>query len=108
MAAANVQIQPSVSGEGLPKTVIEAMAMAVPSIVTTTGGNAEIVKDGVSGFVVETNNAHVIADKIHYIYHHATEAKIMGLKAQHYITTTLSVENTAQQHLAFFDRLLKQ
>ncbi|MCD9537584.1 glycosyltransferase family 4 protein [Photobacterium carnosum] len=108
MAAANVQIQPSVSGEGLPKTVIEAMAMAIPSIVTTTGGNAEIVKDGVSGFVVETNNAHVIADKINYIYHHATEAKIMGLKAQHYIATTLSVENTAQQHLAFFERLLKQ
>ncbi|SMY17597.1 glycosyltransferase family 4 protein [Photobacterium aquimaris] len=108
MAAANVQIQPSVSGEGLPKTVIEAMAMAVPSIVTMTGGNAEIVEDGISGFVVETNNAHAIADKINYLYSHSTEAKNMGLKAQHYITTTLSVENTAQQHLTFFKRLLKQ
>ncbi|PSU22366.1 glycosyltransferase family 4 protein [Photobacterium kishitanii] len=108
MAAADVQIQPSVSGEGLPKTVIEAMAMAVPSIVTTTGGNAEIVEDGISGFVVETNNARAIADKINYLYHHRVEAKSMGLKAQQYIATTLSVENTAQQHLAFFERLLKQ
>lgn len=108
MAAANVQIQPSVSGEGLPKTVIEAMAMAVPSIVTTTGGNAEIVEDGISGFVVETHNAHAIADKINYLYHHHNEAKAMGIKAQNYIATTLSVDNTAKQHLAFFKRLLAQ
>ena len=107
MAAADVQIQPSISGEGLPKTVIEAMAMAIPSIVTTTGGNAEIVTDGVTGFVVVTNNAHAIANKINYLYHHHNEAKTMGLKAQNYIASTLSVENTAQQHLAFFERLLK-
>ena len=70
MAAANVQIQPSVSGEGLPKTVIEAMGMAIPSVVTTTGNNAEIVKDSVSGFVVKTNNTYVIYDNINYIYQH--------------------------------------
>ena len=108
MAAADVQIQPSVSGEGLPKTVIEAMAMAIPSIVTTTGGNAEIVTDGVTGFVVETNDSHAIADKINYLYHNHNEAKTMGLKAQNYIATTLSVDNTAKQHLAFFKRLLTQ
>ncbi|GAM54723.1 poly(glycerol-phosphate) alpha-glucosyltransferase [Vibrio ishigakensis] len=41
MAMSDFQIQPSVSGEGLPKTIIEAMAVSKPSIVTTTGGSPD-------------------------------------------------------------------
>lgn len=37
--------------EGLPITLIEAMMMGCPAICSDVGGNAEIVKDGESGFV---------------------------------------------------------
>ncbi|WP_232055076.1 glycosyltransferase family 4 protein [Vibrio taketomensis] len=52
MAMADFQIQPSISGEGLPRTIIEAMANGTPSIVTTTGGSPELIEQNETGLIV--------------------------------------------------------
>jgi glycosyltransferase involved in cell wall biosynthesis len=39
--------------EGLPLVIVEAMLCGRPVIVTDVGGNAEIVQDGITGFVAE-------------------------------------------------------
>ena len=41
--------------EGLPLTIIEAMSFARPVIASNAGGNAEIVQDGITGFIGEAN-----------------------------------------------------
>src|SRR5690606_1285976 len=41
--------------EGLPLTIIEAMAAGRPVIVSNAGGNAEMVCEGETGFVGEAN-----------------------------------------------------
>ncbi|MBI2624117.1 glycosyltransferase family 4 protein [Candidatus Parcubacteria bacterium] len=43
--------------EGLPHTVLEAMAARTPVVVSSAGGNREVVEDGVSGLVVEPTPA---------------------------------------------------
>lgn len=42
------------SGEGKPLALTEAMLCGRPSVVTDVGGNAELVEDGVSGYVAES------------------------------------------------------
>ena len=44
--------------EGLPLVIVEAMLCARPVIVTDVAGNAEIVQDGVTGFVAEAATVH--------------------------------------------------
>jgi glycosyltransferase involved in cell wall biosynthesis len=39
--------------EGLPITIVEAMHCGRPVIVTDVAGNAEVVEDGVTGFVAD-------------------------------------------------------
>ena len=39
--------------EGLPITIVEAMHCGRPAIVTDVAGNAEVIQDGVTGFVAE-------------------------------------------------------
>ena len=106
MAAANLQIQPSISGEGLPKTVIEGMAYALPSIVTTTGGSPELVKDGESGFIIETHDANALADKIKFFIENPNLAKEMGIKAQQFMHQEFSLAQTVEKHLQFFTTVI--
>ena len=60
----------NLSLEGMPLSLLEAMAMAKPLIATNAGGNPEVIEDGVNGFLVysKENYAAEIAEKIERIY----------------------------------------
>ncbi len=50
--------------EGLPVAVIESMTAGVPVVSTDVGGVRELIDDGINGFVVPSQNAEVLADRI--------------------------------------------
>ena len=47
--------------EGLPRTVLQAMAAAVPVVATATGGTSEVVVDGVTGYLVPPSDPEAAA-----------------------------------------------
>lgn len=51
----------SSNSEGLPMVLLEAAAARLPSVVTDVGGNRELVRDGVTGFVVSPSNHEALA-----------------------------------------------
>lgn len=106
LAASAVQVQPSISGEGLPKTVIEAMAMAIPSIVTTTGGSKELLIDGESGFIIPVQDPTAISEKIRLLYQSPERRKLMGQRAQERMINDFSCQSSAKQHVHFFQQLI--
>ncbi len=50
--------------EGLPRSVIEAMATGRPIITTDVPGCRETVEDGVNGYLVPARDSRVLAEKI--------------------------------------------
>jgi glycosyltransferase involved in cell wall biosynthesis len=56
----NVLVLPSIF-EGLPRAVMEASAMGVPSVVTDVKGNREAVLDGWNGLVVPLGDVRALA-----------------------------------------------
>ncbi|MFC1994375.1 glycosyltransferase, partial [Chloroflexota bacterium] len=56
-------ILPSYS-EGLPKSVIEAMACGTPVLATSVGGIPDVIKDGETGFIMEDNSPETIAQNV--------------------------------------------
>lgn len=56
-------VLPSLS-EGMPNAVLEAMSVGLPVIASRVGSVADIVKDGVTGFLVEPRNTAQLAEKI--------------------------------------------
>lgn len=47
--------------EGLPISLVEAMAMGLPPVVTRVGGNAEVVTDDVDGLLVPARDPEALA-----------------------------------------------
>lgn len=54
----------SSASEGLPLTLLEAMAAGVPCVCTCVGGIPEVIEDGRSGFVVPKGSAEALSDRI--------------------------------------------
>jgi glycosyltransferase involved in cell wall biosynthesis len=50
--------------EGMPYSVIESMALSIPSVLTNTDGNRDLVIDKTSGYLVEIGDYVEMANKI--------------------------------------------
>ncbi len=106
IASSTVCVQPSIRGEGLSKTVPEAMAQSVPSIVTTAGGLSELIDEAKTGFVVPAGDPQAIAQKILKLYHNKALAPKMGKAALLHLKKNFSLKNNVQGHLDLFNSLL--
>ena len=55
---------PTRYGEGMPRVILEAMAMGKPVLVSAIPACSELVEDGVSGFIVPALDVGSMADQI--------------------------------------------
>ena len=79
MGEADVLLLPS-HGEGVPNTLIEAMACGLPSIVTPVGGVPEIIRDG-GAMLVAVKDAQGLAGAIETLTLDAVRRRRMGQAA---------------------------
>lgn len=79
-ASSDVFFFPS-STETFGNVVIEAMASGLPIVSANAGGPADLVKDNESGFLVETGNDEMFAEKILQILNNDDLRKRMSLHA---------------------------
>lgn len=64
LAAHHVYCFPSEYGEGMPNSVLEAMAFGMPIVACAVGGLADFFEDGRMGYLVERRNVAQIVEKL--------------------------------------------
>jgi glycosyltransferase involved in cell wall biosynthesis len=94
---ADVAVMASKSREGFPKSIIEAMAQGVPTIVTTVGGMPELVGHGAAGVMVEPMNPISLADGIRTLHHNPQFRKSLGNAARDRIIETFNINQSIAQ-----------
>lgn len=77
-SSADIYILPSYT-EGLPMTLLEAMASGLPVVSTKVGAIPEIIEDGINGFLVNPGNIFDLASKIEILINNKPLRKKMGL-----------------------------
>ncbi len=77
----SVMVLPSVE-DGFGLVVLEAMACGLPVIVTSHCGAADLVEDGINGFVVPPRDIKAIADKLLFLAENESVRVEMGKAAR--------------------------
>jgi glycosyltransferase involved in cell wall biosynthesis len=57
-------VLPTYHGEGLPTIMLEAMACGTPVLASPVGGIPDVITEGLTGFLIETNSPSDIANAI--------------------------------------------
>ncbi|AZN43302.1 glycosyltransferase [Paenibacillus albus] len=92
MNAANAYVMSSL-WEGMPMVLLEASASELPIVATDVGGNREVVRDGVSGYLSESANFRKLAEQmLRMMELGAEERESMGRNSREYVMRNYEME----------------
>jgi len=86
--------------EGLPLSLLNAMAIGTAVLATSVGGIPEVVRHAETGFLVEPSNAAIVAGLSRLMRDGTLRARLAAA-AKEYGSKHLSWEKVAEQHLRF-------
>lgn len=88
----SVLVHPSLA-DGFSYSVVEAMASGVPVIVTDNTGAADLVEEGVNGYIIPTGDARAIAERLEHLHRHPELLPRMGARAREAVRRHLTPDN---------------
>jgi glycosyltransferase involved in cell wall biosynthesis len=103
IASSDIFVLPSLA-DPLPLVVLEAMHMGKPVVATRSGGAAEMVVDGETGFVVPIGDSSAMAQAIVSLLENPKRMKVMGQQAKDRVRTVFSYE----QYIKNFERVFNE
>lgn len=83
---------PSTHAEGLPTTILEAMASGLPVVATDVGGAIEAVRDGREGLIVPPRDAAAIAEAMAALLEDPKRARAMGAAGRERVGAAFTLE----------------
>ena len=83
--------------EGLPNTIMEAMAAGIPIVATNVGGCSELVVNGKNGLLVPSNNKNELVKAIETILDDKDMAVAMGDTGRKFIEEKFSMEKMVKK-----------
>lgn len=106
LAAADAVAVPSTYPDALPNAAIEAAAAGVPVVATDTGGQREIVSDGVTGRIVPANDPHALARALRDLAEDPGAVAKLGRAAAEDVRLRFDAASLLDEVQERYDRLL--
>ena len=79
--------------EGLPRVLVQAAAVGVPSVAFNVDGVPEIIKDGYNGFLVNPKDVNQLADKIIKYIDNRELIELHGKNGRNFVNGKWSIED---------------
>jgi glycosyltransferase involved in cell wall biosynthesis len=97
-------ILPSLS-EGMPLSLLEAMAAGVPPVATRVGGVVEAIEDGKTGLLVPAGDSQALAEAIRRLLEDQTLANEIGKSARQTVAGRFSLPRMVQAYHEIYAEL---
>ncbi|MDA3042884.1 MULTISPECIES: glycosyltransferase family 4 protein [unclassified Campylobacter] len=103
--ACDIFVLPSYK-EGFPRTVLEAMSMSRPCVVSDVSGCIEAVSDGVNGLICKARNASDLARKIEMLLDNESLARKMGQAGRKMVVENYDEKIIAKKYIEIYRKFI--
>lgn len=103
----DVYVLPSLQ-EGLSITLLEAISMGKPSVVTAVGGNPEVIVDGESGMLVPPKDHRIMAEVIIRLLENKSMAEQLGANARLRAMEKFDIKENVYKTESLYNYLLEK
>jgi glycosyltransferase involved in cell wall biosynthesis len=94
--------------EGLPNTVLEAMAAGVPVVATAVGGTKELITEGETGYLAPPADADTLAHRISWALAHEEERMRIAASARASVRSNYGMSRMVSEMERLYDRLTEE
>jgi len=94
--------------EGLPVSVLEAMASSKPIVSTHTGGVADIIVEGSSGFLVPPKDMDKMSARLVILLKDKNLRIRMGQNAKEALSLNFALRNMIENNQSLYENLIKE
>lgn len=101
LAGATAYVQPSYQ-EGMPNSVLEAMACGLPIVATRVSGNIDLVIEGQSGLLVPVADSQALAAALVTVLSDPERARRMGIRSREIVERHFGVPAVLEQLLSAY------
>jgi glycosyltransferase involved in cell wall biosynthesis len=102
--AADMFVLPTLRKEGLPLSILEAMACRIPVITTDIGGNASIVKNGFNGLLIPPGDMTKLEESISLLLNDSALSHELADNGYHFVQQQFS----AQMMIDHYESLMNE
>lgn len=88
--------------EGLPMSVLEAMARGIPTVATPVGGIPQVINDGVDGVLIPVDNYQALAVALNHLLESSELRKEMGTLARKKILSSFDINLLLNEILGIY------
>ena len=88
--------------EGLPMSVLEAMARGIPAVATPVGGIPQLINDGVEGLLVPVDDHQALAIALNHLLESSKLRKEMGTLARKKILSSFDINLLLNKILSIY------
>jgi glycosyltransferase involved in cell wall biosynthesis len=92
--------------EGNPMSVMEAMAAGLPVVSTAVGGVPELVREGVTGLLVPSEDAGALAQAMQALVDDPVRRQAMGAAARQHAVAHFDIRHTVRGYEQLYETLL--
>jgi glycosyltransferase involved in cell wall biosynthesis len=105
LAGMDIFVLPSLN-EGLPLSLLEAMAMGLPVIATRSGGISELLDDGRTGLLAPVDDVNALALRIEELLENVTLQQRLAREAQAHVRAQFDHHKMLALHDDVFNELM--
>lgn len=92
--------------EGLPMSILEAMAAGVPVIASNVGGIPNLITDGDTGFLIQPGDVDLLSERIRYLLEEESGRVRTGKAGKHLVEQDYNPEVVVKRLLGIYRSVL--